>query len=178
MTIERIGYGAGERELSDRPNLLRLLVGSPAASADSDSLVMLEANVDDLNPELWEWVMERLFAEGARDVFLVSTQMKKSRPGVLVSVLCDPGRRDALAGILFSETSTLGVRVSPLLRLRIEREIREVETRFGPIRVKLGRSPDGTVNVAPEYEDCRRAAAATGTPLKIVYQEVVRAALP
>ena len=177
MTIERVGYGAGERELADRPNLLRLLVGSPVAATGADSLVMLEANVDDQNPEIWEWVMERLFAKGARDVFLVPTQMKKNRPGILVSVLCDPGKRDVLAGVLFAETSTLGVRVSPLLRLRIEREIREVATRFGPIRVKIGRGPDGTVNVAPEYDDCRKAAAASGAPLKTVYQEAIRAAL-
>ena len=177
MTVERIGYGAGDRDLADRPNLLRVVIGTASGTVGSDSLFLLEANVDDLNPEFYEHVMERLFAAGARDVFLTSTHMKKNRPGVLVSVLADPARRDALATILFAETSTLGVRVIPCERLRVEREIREVDTRFGRVRVKIGFDPDGTRNVAPEYEDCRRIALATGTALKVVYQEAIRAAL-
>ncbi len=177
MIVERVGYGAGDRELRDRPNLLRILVGSVPGHAGADTLVMLEANVDDLNPEFYEYVMEKLFAAGARDVFLTPVQMKKGRPGVLVSVLSDVGRRDALSTILFAETSTLGVRVSEVTRLRVERETREIETRYGRVRVKIGRSPDGSRNLAPEYEDCRRLAAASGVPLKTVYQEALRAAL-
>ena len=177
LVIDRIGYGAGDRELVDRPNLLRVVVGVVARAGRTDSLVVLEANVDDLNPEIWEWVMERLFAEGARDVFLVSTHMKKNRPGILVSVLADPERRDALTAVLFSETSTLGVRVQPVARLSMEREQRTVETRYGSVSVKIGLGANGERNVAPEYDDCRRLAAESGAPLKQIYQEAVRAAL-
>jgi hypothetical protein len=121
--------------------------------------------------------MERLFAEGARDVFLTPIHMKKNRPAILLSVLCDLDKRDRLAAILFTETSTLGVRVAPVERLRVEREVREVETRFGKVRVKIGKGPDGHRNVAPEYEDCRRLATTSGAPLKVVFQEAIAAAL-
>jgi len=177
MVVERVGYGAGDRELADRPNLLRLLVGERSAALGVDSLLMLETNLDDFNTELYGYVMERLLAEGARDVFFTPIQMKKNRPGVLVSVLADPERRERLVATLFIETSTLGVRIFPVERLRIERESRDVETRFGRVRVKLGHDPGGHVNVSPEYEDCRRVAAASGVPLKIVYQEATAAAL-
>jgi hypothetical protein len=177
MVVERIGYGAGDRDFQDRPNLLRVLVGSIPGRSGADSLAVLEANVDDLNPEFYEYVMERLFAAGARDVFLTPAQMKKNRPGVLISVLCDVGQRDSLSAILFAETSTLGVRVSEVTRLRVEREIREVETRYGRVRVKIARAPDGSRNLAPEYEDCKRAAVLSGVPLKTVYQEALRSAL-
>jgi hypothetical protein len=177
MTIERIGYGAGDRDLPDRPNLLRILVGSVPGAVGTDRLLLLEANLDDLNPQFYDWTMERLFAAGARDVFLAPVQMKKNRPGVLLRVLCDPARRDEIAGVLFAETTTLGVRVLPCERLRLEREIREVDTRFGRVRVKIARGPAGTSNVAPEYDDCRRLAEATGTPLKTIYQEALRLAL-
>lgn len=177
LRVESVGYGAGERELTDRPNLLRALVGERDAAIGVDSLLVLETNLDDFNPELCGHVMDRLFAEGARDVFFTPIHMKKNRPGVLVSVLADPERRERLVATLFAETSTLGVRVSPVERLRIERESREVETRFGRVRVKLGRDPGGHVNVSPEYEDCKRVAVASGAPLKIVYQEATAAAL-
>lgn len=177
IIVERVGYGAGDRELRDRPNLLRILVGSAPGRSGADVLAMLEANVDDLNPEFYEYVMEKLFAAGARDVFLTPVHMKKGRPGILISVLCELHQRDALSAILFAETSTLGIRVSEVLRLRVERESREVETRYGRVRVKLGHAPDGSRNVAPEYEDCKRLAAASGVALKVVYQEAVRAAL-
>jgi uncharacterized protein (TIGR00299 family) protein len=177
MVVERVGYGAGDRELADRPNLLRVLLGERAAGVGVDSLLLLETNLDDLNPELYEHVMERLFGEGACDVFFAPIHMKKNRPAVLLSVLADPARCDALTRVLFDETSTLGVRVSPVERLRIEREIREVETRFGRVRVKIGKDPGGAVNVAPEYEDCKRVANAAGVPLKLVYQEATAATL-
>lgn len=177
LVVERVGYGAGDSDFHDRPNLLRVLLGTPSVAIGVDSLVLLEANLDDLNPEIYEHVMERLFAAGALDVFFAPAHMKKNRPAVVFSVLADPARRDALAAILFSETSTLGVRITPVERLRIERETREVETRFGRVRVKLGRAPDGSVNVAPEYDDCKRVATAARVPLKVVYQEAVAAAL-
>jgi uncharacterized protein (TIGR00299 family) protein len=177
MRVERIGYGAGEREVADRPNLLRVLVGVGDSAAGVDSLLVLETNLDDFNPELYGHVMERLFTDGARDVFFTPIHMKKNRPGVLLSVLADPDRRDRLAATLFAETSTLGVRVHSVERLRIQREGREIETRYGRVRVKLGHDLEGYVNVSPEYEDCRRVAVANGVPLKVVYQEAAAAAL-
>jgi len=177
LVVERIGYGAGDREFHDRPNLLRVLLGTTAGEVGADSLLLLEANLDDLNPEFYEYVMERLFGAGARDVFLTPIQMKKGRPATLLSVLCDPEKRDALSTVVFAETSTLGLRVQPVTRLRLEREIREVSTSFGRVRVKVARGPNGAVNVAPEYEDCKRVAAASGVPLKAVYQEATAAAL-
>jgi pyridinium-3,5-bisthiocarboxylic acid mononucleotide nickel chelatase len=177
LVVEKIGYGAGDREFHDRPNLLRVLLGTTSGEVGADSLLLLETNLDDLNPELYEYVMERLFAAGARDVFLTPIQMKKGRPGTLVSVLCDPDKRDVLSTVIFAETSTLGLRVLPVTRLHLEREIREVTTRFGRVRVKIARGPNGALNVAPEYEDCKRAAAASGAPRKTVYQEATAAAL-
>jgi len=177
FVVERVGYGAGDRELADRPNLLRVLVGERASAIGIDSLLLIETNLDDLNPELYDHVMERLFAAGARDVFFAPIHMKKNRPAVLLSVLADPERRDALTEILFDETSTLGVRVAPVERLRVERELREVETRYGRVRVKIGKDPGGHVNVAPEYEDCKRLAVEAGVALKRIYQEATAAAL-
>jgi pyridinium-3,5-bisthiocarboxylic acid mononucleotide nickel chelatase len=177
FVVERIGYGAGDRELADRPNLLRVLLGEQAATVGVDSLVLIETNLDDLNPQLYEHVMEQLFAAGARDVFFAPIHMKKNRPAILLSVLADPQRRDELTKILFDETSTLGVRLVPVERLRVERELRQVETRFGTVRVKIGKDPNGSVNVAPEYEDCKRLAIEAGVALKRVYQEATAAAL-
>ena len=178
FVVDRVGYGAGDRELADRPNVLRVLVGSTReAPPGVDALLMLDTNLDDLNPELYEHVMERLFAEGARDVFFTPVHMKKNRPGVVLSVLADPDRRDRLVAVLLDETSTLGVRVTPVERIRVAREVRAFDTRFGKVRVKLGRDPGGHWNVAPEYEDCKRAAAAARVPLKVVYQETTAAAL-
>ena len=177
FVVDRVGYGAGDRELADRPNLLRVLLGEQAGAVGVDSLLLIETNLDDLNPELYEHVMERLFAAGARDVFFAPIHMKKNRPAVLLSVLADPERRDALTRVLFDETSTLGVRLVPVERLRVEREVHEVETPFGRVRVKIGKDPGGHVNVAPEYDDCKRLAVAAGVALKRVYQEATAAAL-
>ena len=177
LVVDRIGYGAGDKEFPDRPNLLRVVLGTAPGAVGVDSLLVLETNVDDLNPELYEYVVERLFACGARDVWLAPVQMKKGRPGTLLSVLANAADRDRLAALLFAETSTLGVRVSSVERLHVEREIVEVETEYGRARVKIGRAPDGTRNVAPEYEDCKRLAAKSGAALKIVYQAAVAAAL-
>lgn len=177
MAIEAVGYGAGTRQLSDRPNLLRLLLGRPAVAAvERDALVEISTNIDDCNPELYEHAVERLFAAGARDVWLVPAQMKKNRPGVVLHVLAEPAARDTLAAIVLRETSAIGVRFSTVDRLTLPREIVTAGTEYGAVRVKLARAPDGTVNVAPEYEDCRRLARDRGVPLKAVYQAAVAAA--
>ncbi len=174
---ERVGYGAGSRELGDRPNLLRVLIGSERLPYESDAMVAIEANIDDLNPQVYGYLTDRLMAAGARDVTLTPTIMKKGRPGVIVSVLAEPARKEALAAILFAETTTIGLRFHPVSRLKLHREIREVTTRFGPIRVKVSGSADSdALTIAPEYEDCRRAAETHQVALRVVIEEVQAAA--
>lgn len=177
LRLDRVGYGAGDRVLPDRPNLLRILVGEPAAAVGSDTVVVLEATIDDMNPQLYEHVLERLLAAGARDAFLAPALMKKSRPGTTLRVLADPADRDRLAAIVFAETSTIGLRFATWERLVLPREERRVETPWGTVRVKIATAPDGTRNVAPEFDDCRRLATAAGVPLKAVHQAALAAAL-
>ena len=177
LRIDAIGYGAGDRTLADRPNLLRIVVGQPAVAAGADEIVILEANVDDMNPQLFEHVIERLLAAGARDAFLVPVLMKKTRPATVLRVLATPADRDRLAGIVFAETSTIGVRYASWRRIVLAREEKTVETPWGAVRVKVARAPDGTPNVAPEFEDCRRLATERGVPLKLIYQAALAAAL-
>lgn len=175
LKIDKVGYGAGERSLADRPNILRLVLGQRDA-AEGDEIVVLETNIDDYNPELYEYVVERLLQAGARDVYLTPVQMKKGRPGVVLSVLCAAGDREALGGIVLSETSAIGLRYYPAQRMVLEREVREVTTVYGPIRVKVARAPDGHENLAPEYDDCKRVATEKKVPIKVVYQAALAAA--
>jgi uncharacterized protein (DUF111 family) len=166
LQLAAVGYGAGERTLPDRPNLLRVLVGNTSETPREEQLLVLETNIDDLNPELYEHVMERLFAAGARDVFLAPIQMKKNRPGVLLWVLGESADRDKLSTI----------RSYPVTRVALRRESKEVVTPYGSVRVKLAHGPNGHVNVAPEYEDCKRLAREKGAPLKLIYEAAVRSA--
>jgi uncharacterized protein (TIGR00299 family) protein len=172
MTLTGLGYGAGGRNLPI-PNVVRLLLGEQSAGrkqgTDVESLVLLETNVDDNSAEITGYVMEKLFAAGALDVFFTPIQMKKNRPATLVSVLCRPVDVDALEMILFRETSTLGVRRQSVERRCLERESETVNTPYGPVRVKVARLPDGSTKRAPEYEDCKRAAQAHDVPLRKVY---------
>jgi hypothetical protein len=168
MTLRSSGYGAGRKEWAI-PNVLRVLVGEAVATGPMvESLAVLETNIDDLNPETYDYVMARLFAAGALDVFLTPIQMKKNRPATLLSALCRPASVDALSEILFAETSTLGIRRHDVTRACLPREIRTVDTPYGPIRVKVATWGDRS-KAAPEYEDCRRAAEAHGVPLREVY---------
>ncbi len=172
MTLSAVGYGAGGRDLPI-PNLLRLLLGEasmPAAQAVVETLALLESNIDDLNPEFYDYVLARCFEAGALDVFLSPIQMKKNRPATLLRVLCRPSQADALRAILFSETSTLGVRQQWVERHCLARSIETVETAYGPVRVKVARWGQDQAKAAPEYEDCRRLAEAHGVPLRDVYQ--------
>ena len=175
MRIVRAGYGCGERVLADRPNVLRIVLGEPVVATGHDEIVCIEANVDDLPPELFEHAMEQLFAAGARDVFFTAIQMKKNRPAILLRVLGDPADRDRLAAIVFRETSTIGVRYAVQRRLTLARETQHVETPYGTVAVRVARGPDGTINAAPEYESCRELAAARGVPLKVVYRAAIAA---
>jgi len=177
LRIAAVGYGAGDRVLDDRPNLLRIVVGEPVVDAGADDVVVLEATIDDMSPQLYEHVLERLLAAGARDAFLVPVVMKKSRPATMLRVLAAPGDRERLATIVFAETTTIGLRWVTERRIVLAREETRVETPWGAVRVKVARAPDGTVNIAPEFEDCRRIATEKQVALKAVHQAAMAAAL-
>jgi len=172
MTVASSGYGAGSHDLGEFPNVLRLFVGTAQKpEVGLETLLLVEANLDDMNPQLGGFFAERAFAAGALDVYFAPVQMKKNRPGVLLSVLCRPEQRDAIMDLFFQETTTLGVRCHEVLRRSLARESVAVRTPYGEVRVKVSRSNGRVVNCAPEYEDCRRLAAQAGVPLKTVLQE-------
>jgi pyridinium-3,5-bisthiocarboxylic acid mononucleotide nickel chelatase len=174
--VERVGYGAGTKDFSDRPNVLRLMLGREVTKLNGDEVVEIAANIDDLNPQIYDHLSGMLFAAGARDVTLTPTIMKKGRPGIILSVLADPSNRDRIAELIFRETTTIGVRFHPLARLKLERKIVEVQTRYGAIRIKLSGEGASPATISPEYEDCRQAAAAHNVPLKTVIEEASDAA--
>jgi pyridinium-3,5-bisthiocarboxylic acid mononucleotide nickel chelatase len=167
---ESIGYGAGTWELVI-PNVLRAVLGVSGQSGSEDDLVVVEANIDDLNPQVYSYVMEKLFAAGARDVWLTPIMMKKSRPATQLSLLVDKKELEKMVAVLFEETSTIGTRYYPVNRVITERQLVEVETTRGRVRVKIGSYLGKVCNIAPEFEDCRRLAEDQGLPLKTVLQE-------
>ena len=178
MKLLSVGYGAGGRDLPI-PNVLRLLVGEHTESGldtTTETLALLETNIDDLNPQVYDHLMTRLFQSGALDVFFQPVQMKKNRPGTLVSVLCPPPIADGLCAILFAETSTLGVRKQSVERQALQRTIQVIETPYGRARVKFARLSLKSYKFAPEFEDCRSLAEQHGVPLREVYRAVERAA--
>ncbi len=182
MQIKKIGYGAGSRDFPGHPNVVRIIIGETAsnsliAKTASETITVLEANLDDLNPQVFGYVMDRLFEEGALDAFGMPVQMKKNRPGTMLTVLCKPEDASALMQLIFTETTTLGVRRRDEMRQTLARRWEKVGTRWGDVRIKVA-SMNGTVtNYAPEYEDCRRIAAEHHVPLKTVIQEATRAYL-
>jgi len=175
LKIESTGYGAGTRNPQGFPNVLRVLLGEIGPAAADETLLMIETNIDDMSPQVFGYVMERAFEMGALDCYLTQTQMKKSRPGTVVSILCRLGDREKFLGLLFAETTTLGARTYEVQRRALARESVKIETQFGIIDVKVARGHNGHVNVMPEFEQCRAAAAAAGVPLREV-QEAVRLA--
>ncbi len=176
FVVERVGYGAGARALDDRPNVLRVLLGRLAGATQGEELVQIETNIDDLNPQLYEHLAERLFAQGARDVTLTPTLMKKGRPGVIVAVLTQAAVRQSLIATIFNETSTIGVRFHPVSRLSLRRALGRVTTRFGEVRVKVSGTTAAETKFAPEYEDCKRQALEHQVPLRQVMEEAAEAA--
>jgi hypothetical protein len=175
MVVERVGYGAGAREIPGQPNLARLMVGRRTETvkvregAPGDDLVcVIEASVDDMSPQIYGFFAEQALAAGALDVTCTPVQMKKGRPGILVTVLCTPEASDALASLLLEQTTTIGVRIHEARRKVLDRELVSVETPYGAARVKLALRDGKVLNVAPEYEDCRRLATEKGVPLKQV----------
>ncbi len=176
MKVESVGYGAGTRDLPI-PNLLRVMIGETAETGNQDreQLILLESNLDDLNPEIYPYVMESLFNAGALDVCLVPVQMKKNRPGTQIQVLVEVQKAEEMREILFQETSTLGIRQTQIDRYSLPRNIQEVSTSFGIVRIKV--AGDGTKfqKASPEYEDCQKLARENDIPLQQVYQEAVKA---
>jgi pyridinium-3,5-bisthiocarboxylic acid mononucleotide nickel chelatase len=172
MVVESIGYGAGTRMLADRPNLLRVLLGRNEQPSRTDTVVVLEANVDDASPEWLGFLMERLFDEGALDVLFCPVQMKKNRPGVLVQVIGNPLHKDLLTEILFRESTTLGVRFRYSQRTTLERSSEEVDSPWGKMQVKKVRQPDGSFRLFPEYEACRKIARDENLPIREIYSWV------
>ena len=175
MRVERIGYGAGDRNPAGRPNVLRALVGEGTGTGAFERVVVLECQIDDMNPQLYGALMDRLAAAGSLDVFYAPIQMKKNRPGTLVTVVAPPGRRDALSDILFRESTTIGLRVTETERERLEREAVVVETPIGSIRIKVARRDGAIRNAAPEFEDCARLAAERRLSIKEVQAMAVKA---
>ena len=168
MTIEQTGYGAGDRDLPDTPNVLRVLIGSSTDEPDTERIVVLQSEIDDMNPQLFGLVMERLYAAGALEVYFASVQMKKNRPGTLLTILAHPEQRDELSAIVFRETTTIGVRYHEVTRERLERQIVTVDTPLGTVRFKVARRGNTIVNAAPEFEDCLRIASERSVPVKDV----------
>lgn len=186
MKTEKTGYGAGSRDFKNFPNVLRLTIGetveehaeaAPGKTIPEETITILEANVDDMTPQVFGYVMDRVLAEGALDVFATAVQMKKSRPGMLLTILCQPQDAQKLTRLVFAETTTLGVRSREEKRARLARRHLNVTTKWGEIRMKLANLNGSVSNYAPEYEDCRRIAEQARVPLKAVMQEAIRAYL-
>ena len=178
MTPERIGYGLGTADPQQgRPNALRAVLGSTPDRLGK-TVTVIEATLDDLQPEIAPHLLERLLAAGARDAFFTPVQMKKGRPGLVVTALVDPAGREAVVATLFSESTTLGVRITQAERETLERRIVAVETSWGSVGLKLGIRHGVVVNRSPEFEDCRRLAEAAGVPLKEVFRQALAAPLP
>ena len=176
MQIHATGYGAGTRNPKGFPNALRLLVGETEnASSDLDeSLLMIETNIDDMSPQIFGHIMDRAFDLGALDCYLTQTQMKKNRPGILISILCRPTDREKLLEMLFSETTTIGARSYEVTRRALARETVRVETAFGPIDVKVAHA-NGKVKAMPEFEQCRAAAEKAGVAVREVQESAFNA---
>lgn len=174
MRVSATGYGAGSRALPI-PNLLRVSLGDLNDEHGADEILVVETNIDDMNPEFFGHVSELLLARGALDVYTTPVLMKKNRPGMVLSVLAPPDMLDEITGVLFTETTTLGIRIDRVARRKVPRETMTVETRFGRLTAKVSRFRSGAANIAPEYEDCRRAALGRGVPLRDVYEAVAAA---
>jgi pyridinium-3,5-bisthiocarboxylic acid mononucleotide nickel chelatase len=169
MKIAASGYGAGTRNPKGFPNALRMLVGEIEGASEADeALLMIETNIDDMSPQLFGYVMDRAFELGALDCYLTNTQMKKNRPGILLSILCQPHEREKFLQMLFAETTTIGARSYEVKRRALARETILVQTQFGAIDVKVAHGSNGSVNVMPEFEQCRIAALKANVPLREV----------
>jgi uncharacterized protein (TIGR00299 family) protein len=168
MSVERVGYGAGDRDDAQTPNVLRVLIGEAAQAPATERVIVVECEIDDMNPQLFGVAMDRLYAAGALEVFYVPVQMKKNRPGTLLTVIVAPERRPAIADVIFRETTTIGVRYTEVERECLAREIVTVDTPLGAVRFKISSRHGHAVTATPEFEDCARLAAANNVPVKDV----------
>jgi uncharacterized protein (TIGR00299 family) protein len=173
MTIDRVGYGAGDRELPETPNVVRVLVGEGADAARAHApgatahrVVVLECEIDDMNPQIFGVLMDKLYAVGALEVFYAAVQMKKNRPGTLMTIVARPEQREAITDVVFRESTTIGIRYQELARECLEREMVTVATSIGPVRFKVARRDGRILNAQPEFEDLAKLSAEQGIPLK------------
>ena len=171
----KTGYGLGTRDLAERANVLRAILGEKVLSSDPERLTEVQATIDDMSPELLGAAIEKIREAGAVEAFFSSVQMKKSRPGILITVLCRPEKLAEIQEIILRHTSTFGVRYREVERLALDRKLVSVVTPYGPLSIKLGMLKDEVIQVAPEFEDCRKAAEKAGVPIKAVYDAVLQA---
>jgi uncharacterized protein (TIGR00299 family) protein len=175
MRINRIGYGAGDRDPKETPNVLRILQGERAGNVDGDTVVQVECEIDDMNPQLFGPLMDRLSDAGSLDVFYAAVQMKKNRPGTLVTVIAPPAKRDAIAAVLFTHTTTIGVRYQEMRRDTLDRTVVSIDTPFGSLRMKVASRDGRVLNAAAEFDDCVRIAAERGIAIKEVQAMATKA---
>ncbi|MBM3239731.1 nickel pincer cofactor biosynthesis protein LarC [Candidatus Poribacteria bacterium] len=193
MTIDKIGYGAGSRDLEEQPNLLRVIIGEKKEDSslspfqrgagglfkeaggcyDEDKIIVLETNIDDMSSEIYGYLMEKLFPLGALDVFFTPIFMKKNRPATMLNVLVEQQNLENIVNFILAETTTFGVRFYEVERQKLQREFMTVKTQYGDIRVKMGKVGDKVIKAVPEYEDCKKLAEANGVPVRKVYESAV-----
>jgi pyridinium-3,5-bisthiocarboxylic acid mononucleotide nickel chelatase len=177
MTVSAIGYGAGTADLEGQPNVVRIMIGEAAAksaAALDEEISIIEANLDDMNPQIYGYVLEKALSAGALDVYTTALQMKKNRPGTLLTILCRPEDSSKLMSLIFAETTTIGVRTHRAQRRVLPREWVSVSTAYGDVRIKLSRSNGHILHAAPEYDDCRKLAVEKQVPLQQVINEALR----
>ena len=171
MKIDHIAYGAGDKDFPGHMNVLRLLIGDPVATYDRDTSVIVETNIDDMNPQAYDYVIEKIMKQGAQDVYLTPIIMKKGRPAILLTVLTDQLKEHSILDTIFHETTSIGVRIQEVSRRKLSREIKEVDTIFGRIRIKISKRGNEILTATPEYEDCRKIADEKQVPIKRVIDE-------
>ncbi|HLA68852.1 MAG TPA: nickel pincer cofactor biosynthesis protein LarC [Bacteroidota bacterium] len=173
LKTSAIGYGAGSKDFEGIPNLLRVMIGTIDEGYETDAVVMVETNIDDMNPEIYPYVIERLIEAGAHDAFVLPALMKKGRPGMLLSIIAERGKLDSVLGVIFKETTTLGVRILPVERRKLSRSSRDVQTSLGVVKAKVVVN-EGKERLVPEFEECKRIAQEKNLPLKDVYKIIER----
>lgn len=174
MVIAGVGYGMGYREIKSRPNCLRILTGELSNVLETDRVLIIETNIDDMNPEIFGFAQKRLFEAKALDVAWIPIFMKKNRPGTMIRVLCSPENKDAVVGVLLSETTATGIRFFEAAREKLPREHIQIKTPFGTIAAKRFTCPDGSIRVTPEYEACKKIAEEKNIPLRQVYEKIAK----
>ncbi len=176
FNLVKTAIGAGSRELEVMPNILRILIGDIYKKSNVETVTVIETNIDDMNPQIYEYLIEKLLLKGALDVYMTQVIMKKTRPGIELSVLCHKDRRDDLINLILKETTTIGVRYYETRRIKMDRRLTDVQTKYGKIRLKISKFKDSKLKYIPEYEDCKKIARESDVPLLEVFEEVRRSA--